>query len=188
MRQIHGAGVLVVTGTGSTSDGLTDGRGAPDADALVSMSPTACLAVLTADCASIALASTEGVFGAVHAGWRGLVGGVVEAVTAAMRSLGATDITGALGPCIHRECYEFSEPDLATVAHRYGPSVRASTASGMPALDLPAAVAAALSQSAVRQVDGIDRCTACAAGSFSHRKHLDVGRQALLVWSAVSGE
>ena len=50
--------------------------------------PSVAVAVLTADCAPLALASPEGVFAAVHAGWRGLAGGVVEAAVAAMRDLG----------------------------------------------------------------------------------------------------
>ena len=83
------------------------------------MRPSA-LAILTADCASVALGSAEGVFGAVHAGWRGLLAGVVEATVAAMRARGAGDVVGALGPCIHPECYEFSDADLDAVAAAYG--------------------------------------------------------------------
>ena len=51
-------------------------------DALVSADSTARLIVLTADCASIVLASPEGVFAAVHAGWRGLAAGVIESAAA----------------------------------------------------------------------------------------------------------
>ena len=77
-----------------------------EADALVSASSGVALCVLTADCAPLALASAEGVFGAVHAGWRGLHAGVVEAAVDRMRGWGATEIVGSLGPCIHVECYE----------------------------------------------------------------------------------
>src|SRR5674476_1670642 len=55
--------------------------------------------------AAIALASAEGVCSAVHAGWRGLAAGVVEAAVTAMRDLGASDVTASLGPCIHAPCY-----------------------------------------------------------------------------------
>jgi YfiH family protein len=191
--QVHGSAVLVAaprpggevgrTGSSDAVRGVPAGPG----DALVSDAPSLALAILTADCASIALGSPEGVFGAVHAGWRGLVAGVVEEAVAAMWSLGATGVVGALGPCIHPECYEFSEPDLDQVAARYGPAVRGRTSSGRSALDLPAAVSASLAGAGVRQATEVvagTACTACAGGYFSHRARRDRGRQALVVWSA----
>jgi hypothetical protein len=150
---------------------------------LVSASPSVGLAVLTADCASIALGSDEGVFAAVHAGWRGLLEGVVEAAAAAMRGLGATTVHGAMGPTIRPECYPFSGVDLDPVAARYGDGVRATTATGQPALDLPATVAAAFRAAAVRPVPGVEACTACDDRYFSHRGRAEVERQALVVWS-----
>jgi polyphenol oxidase len=155
------------------------------ADGLVSASPAVALTVLTADCASVALGSDEGVFAAVHAGWRGLVAGVVGSAVRAMRSMGATEVVGALGPCIHAGCYEFGPDDLDRVAAGLGDGVRGRTTSGRPALDLPASVAAALAAAGARQVAGVDACTACAAGHFSHRARRDPGRQALVVWSGV---
>ena len=49
---------------------------------------------------------------AVHAGWAGLVAGVIGRAVEAMGVLGATRIEGALGPCIHAGCYEFGAADL----------------------------------------------------------------------------
>ncbi|MGO8873324.1 MAG: polyphenol oxidase family protein [Acidimicrobiales bacterium] len=183
LEQVHGAGVVVARlgdgGATSRHRSVRAGRG----DALVSADPSVAVAVLTADCAPIALGSEEGVFAAVHAGWRGLVAGVVEAAVATMRSLGATEVDGALGPCIHAGCYEFSENDLAALTERLGPAVRATTGSGRPAFDLPAAVSAAFASSGVREVAGVDDCTACGDGYFSHRSRRDQGRQALVVWA-----
>ena len=79
-----------------------------------------------------------------HAGWRGLMAGVIPRTVDRMRALGAGEITAALGPCIHAECYEFSPDDLDTVAARLGDGVRSLTRGGAPALDVPAAVRAAL--------------------------------------------
>ncbi len=160
---------------------------AGEGDALVSTATATGLAVLTADCGSIALGSPEGVAAAVHAGWRGLVDGVVERAVGAMVALGATDVVGALGPCIHPGCYEFSPSDLDQVAARYGDQVRGRTRDGRPALDLPATVAAALAAAGARQETGIDACTGCGGGYFSHRVRGDVGRQALVVWSSPEG-
>jgi copper oxidase (laccase) domain-containing protein len=93
-------------------------------------------------------------------------------------------VVGSLGPCIHAECYEFSPGDLDTVAAVYGDGVRGRTVGDRSALDVPAGIAAALEAAGGRMVDGVDVCTACGGGQFSHRARADAGRQALLVWSA----
>jgi copper oxidase (laccase) domain-containing protein len=188
--QVHGSTVVVAAPGTATPLSLPKPHRsvrslcAGSGDALVSSAPVVAVAVLTADCAAIALGSREGVFAAVHAGWRGLVGGVVEAAVGAMRGLGATDVVGALGPCIHPGCYEFSEDDLAPVAGVYGRRVRGRTSSGRPALDVPATVSAALAAGGAAEAAGINACTACAGGYFSHRARAESGRQALIVWSA----
>lgn len=174
LRQVHGDVVVVVEGPG---DGAGD-----VGDALVSKNHDACLAVFTADCAPVALASPEGVMGAVHAGWRGLVSGIVERAVESMRKLGASAVRGALGPCIHPACYEFSSGDLDRVAERFGDSVRSTTAAGRPALDVPATVTRALENAGAEVTDGQDVCTACSPRHFSYRARSDRGRQALVVW------
>jgi polyphenol oxidase len=186
MDQVHGPRVLDAGGApGPVPDGpapalVSAGQG----DALVSDRPGVALCVLTADCGALALASPEGVCGAVHAGWRGLLAGVVEAAVDRMRGRGATEVVGALGPCIHAECYEFSGADVDAVAAVYGDGVRGRTTEGRPALDVPAGIAAALARAGARPVGGVDVCTACGDGYHSHRARGDTGRQALLVWSA----
>lgn len=175
LHQVHGSRVVVVDRAG--------GGAGEDADALVTTAPDAALAIFTADCAPVALASGEGVIGAVHAGWRGIVGGVLEGAVEAMRRLGATGIEGALGPCIHAECYEFGADDLDAVAARLGDGVRSSTAAGRPSLDVPAAVAAALDRVGVPLVHTDPGCTACHGDRwYSHRARGDVERQAMVVW------
>ena len=174
LRQVHGAEVRVVDGPGKCAGEV--------GDALVTADAEAALAVLTADCAPVALASEEGVIAAVHAGWRGLVAGVVPAAVRAMRDLGATDIVAALGPCIHAECYEFSEVDLASVAAELGDEVRGVTSAGAPALDVPAAVRAALTGAGAQLVHDVGVCTACSGAHYSHRARAELERQAVVVW------
>src|SRR5947199_60357 len=87
-----------------------------------------------------------------------------------------------LGPCIHPECYEFSAADLDTVAAGLGDGVRALTADGRPALDVPAAVTMALKQAGVVQLDDVDVCTACSDDYFSWRARKEPARQAMVVW------
>jgi hypothetical protein len=184
LEQVHGRGVVVVEAAGGRGQGGTSIRGAADGtgDALVSASSSVALCVLVADCAPVALASPEGVFAAVHAGWRGLADGVVGAAADAMSALGASNIEAALGPCVHPCCYEFSEADLAGLVEAFGPEVRGWTAAGRPALDLPTAVGAALAAAGVTMADKVDRCTGCGGGLFSHRVRAEPERQVLIVW------
>lgn len=175
LRQVHGADVVVVGAPGQHA-----GAAADAAVAVISGAP---VAVVTADCAPVVLVDDAGGSVAVaHAGWRGLYDGVLAATVDAMRQQGAGSISAALGPCIHAECYEFSQGDLDRVAERFGEGVRATTSAGTPALDMVAAVTAALQQLGVDLVDTVDACTACTPGYFSHRARQDEQRQATVAW------
>ncbi|MBV8986556.1 MAG: polyphenol oxidase family protein [Acidimicrobiia bacterium] len=174
LRQVHGDTVVTVTAP-------ADGAGSK-ADASVTDRADCVLAVLTADCAPVALVGTGGVVGAVHAGWRGLSAGVIERAVDAARALGATDLRAVLGPCIRPECYEFGAADLDAVAAALGDGVRAVTAAGRPALDVPSAVAAALERAGVTQLEDLGACTACSDDYFSWRARGELARQAMVVW------
>lgn len=174
LRQVHGGDLVVVAEPG-------DHAGA-EADAAVTDVAGAVLAIHTADCAPVLLAADDGsVVGAAHAGWRGLLAGVLEATVGAMGRLGATGITAHVGPHIRARCYEFGATDLDAVADRYGPRVRGETAAGAPALDVTAAVRLALEPLGVI-VEDHGGCTACEpARYFSHRARADTGRMAATV-------
>jgi YfiH family protein len=179
LHQVHGGRVYP-----SDVAGPTAGRPAPEADAAVSAESDAVLSVLTADCAPVALVA-PGVVGAVHAGWRGVLAGVLEAAVAEIRRRSDEPITAVLGPCIHPECYAFSAADLEPIAARLGPEVAGETAGGQLALDLPVAVALALTEAGVTDITDIGVCTACSSDHFSHRRdgsvHGVTGLQAMLV-------
>ncbi len=173
VHQVHGARVAVTR--------APTGPLELEADAIVSAAPGAVLAVLGADCALVGFASAEGVVGVAHAGWRGLLAGVLGETVAAMRELGATAVEAVLSACIHPECYAFSPGDLDAVARVLGPEVVATTAAGGPALDLPAGVAGRLEALAVPLVGRLGGCTACSPGWYSHRARADSGRHALAI-------
>ena len=175
LRQVHGARVVTVTVPG-------EGAG-EEADAAVTAVPGAALVVHVADCAPVAMVSDDGVIGVAHAGWRGVEAGVVAATAGAMRALGATSIRAVVGPCIGPECYEFGEADLARLEGRWGSAVRGRTSDGRPALDVPAAVRAALEDAGVELVRSDDRCTACDAARLgSHRARQEPHRHGLVAW------
>lgn len=181
MRQVHGSQVVVV----HQAEGQPE-MARPDmtmvGDAMVSNDPEACLAVLTADCAPVAMASPEGIMAVAHAGWRGLLAGVIARTASVMRDLGATTIRAGLGPCIHAGCNEFSSQDLDRAVAVVGEEARGTTTKGRPALDLPAAVRSCLGAAGVDLVAYIDRCTACSEELFSYRARGQAERQAVVVW------
>jgi len=101
VHQVHSAGVVRVSDP--------DMDGGQRADAMVTDQPGIALSVLSADCMPVLLADTgAGVIGAVHAGWRGALDGVLEATLDAMEGLGAgrDGICAVIGPCISQRAYE----------------------------------------------------------------------------------
>lgn len=84
----------------------------PQADAMVTDRPGLLLGILTADCTPVLFADEQaGVVGAAHAGWKGAIGGVVEATITEMERLGAARdrIVAAVGPTIARKSYEVND-------------------------------------------------------------------------------
>jgi YfiH family protein len=152
-RQIHSALALPAV-PGKCGDG----------DALWTREPGLALSVITADCVPVLLAGPGGL-AAVHAGWRGIVGGVVPAT---LRQLGEpfADWTAWIGPAIGRCCYEVGEDVAEQVAAASGPEVVVPRPGGKPHLDLQAAVRRQLQEAGVGEVRVIDHCTR------DHAEHL----------------
>ena len=163
--QVHGADVVTVT------EPWPSGQG-PRADALVTARPGIALGVVTADCTPVLLAdAAAGVVGAVHAGWRGAVAGVLEATVDAMRALGATRIVAAIGPSIRQPSYEV-RADLRDAVLARDPADARFFADGRPGhwqFDLAGYCAARLA--GLASVDTIDADTAAEPERFfSHRR------------------
>ena len=205
LRQVHGARVVLLDHRECAEDEETctnvdEELGAvmgAQADGIVAARAGVALSVVTADCAPVAFWSADGLIGVAHAGWRGLLDGVIENTIELIRSRTrpSTQVQAFLGPCIHPCCYEFGRDDLDLIARAYGDRVRGWTRSGADALDLPAAVAEAI-QAGGAQLrvagEGDDQsdpsglnasCTACSPGQwYSWRARRDPQRQAMLIW------
>lgn len=174
LHQVHGADVVTVTEPGE--------HAGSQADAAVTATPGAVLAVQVADCAPVVLLA-DGVIGVAHAGWRGIVAGVLPATVSAMRALGAGAIDARLGPCVHAGCYEFGAAALGEVEVAVGATVAGRTSGGSPSLDVPAAVVASLAPLDVAVDRSASVCTACRGDlHWSHRARAEQGRQAALAW------
>jgi YfiH family protein len=189
-EQVHGPDAAVV--------GAADaGRGWAEreteisrTDALVTREAGVAMGILVADCAPVALVAPEGGLAVVHAGWRGLASGVLEAATERLAALGAGPAgccRAVIGPCIRGCCYEVGE----AVWSRFPEACLASACRpGARRLDLMAAVKDRLLAAGVpgEQIHAPGLCTACHRHLFfSHRRATReglaaTGRMALFAW------
>ncbi len=158
-----------------------------EADAAIATKPNAVCAVMTADCLPVLFCAQDGsVVGAAHAGWRGLLAGVLEETVAAMAHPSA-EIMAWLGPAIGPQAFEV------------GGEVRAAFVADMPAAasafrgagsnkwlaDIYALARLRLRQMGVTQIYGGNFCTYSDAERFySYRRDGVTGRMASLIWIA----
>ncbi len=140
-------------------------RSAPRADAVITREPGIALGIQTADCAPILLCdATNRVIGAVHAGWRGALAGVIGAAVEAMAGLGAVPAAthAAIGPCIGQESYQVGPEFPAPFVAKDGENVRffKDDGAGRWRFDLAGYVAADLRALGVGQIEhtGHDTC------------------------------
>lgn len=174
LRQVHGSGVVVVDNPASCFG--------DEADAAVSAWPNTRIATQVADCVPIGLVSTGGGIGSAHAGWRGLVDGVIENTAAELRRIAPGTLTAVVGPSIGVECYEFGADDLDALVSNFGGTVRGETSEGTPALNMAAGVAVALQRAGIDNIIWANPCTSCDADRFwSWRARQDNERQAMVV-------
>jgi YfiH family protein len=148
----------------------------PEADAVVTARPDLACGALSADCAPILLADAEArVAGAAHAGWKGALGGVVEAAVRAMEAQGARRerIVAAVGPCIAQASYEVGA-DFRDRFTGQAPGSERFFAPGRAdrhQFDLPGFVLSRLAEAGVGQAEWIGHDT-CAEEAlfFSNRR------------------
>jgi len=136
--------------------------------------------LLTADCLPIAIAATEGPpgVGILHAGWRGLLAGIVAAGT---RALGDRPLAAAIGPSIGPCCYAVGNEVARPFREAFGDDV---VRDGR--LDLWTSAERALRAAGVARVDRFDVCTSCEHERFfSHRRdNGHTGRQGVIAYVA----
>jgi YfiH family protein len=176
LEQVHGTRILDL-----------DGEASGPADGAVTARPGVVCAVLTADCLPVLLCDAAGQRVAVaHAGWRGLLNGVLPAAVAAIGRPPA-ELLAWLGPAIGQAAYEVgAEVREAFVARapaaemRFDPNLQ-----GRWQADLYGLARDALAAAGVRSVHGGGYCTYTEAERFfSHRREAPCGRMATLIWIA----
>lgn len=181
VRQVHGAEVIDFSG------GVREGA-IREGDALVASTTDCVLSVRVADCVPVLLASEDGRHvAAVHAGWRGVVGGVVEAGVRNLRSKsGYQAIVAAIGPCIGVEAFEVGGEVIEQFRGLFGEAAPIRMGNGGKRhVDLREAVRMQLVEAGlgIEMVELSDRCTSRDAEEFfSHRRERGVtGRMAAVI-------
>jgi YfiH family protein len=171
-RQVHGVRVATVR---AAAPGY--GIGPEAADGQATGRAGVGVAVHVADCLPVAVAGPDGV-AMLHAGWRGLAGGVIAEGVAVVRHLsGPGRVEAAIGPGAGGCCYEVGEEVHASFA-AYGPNARRGQN-----LDLKSIARVQLERAGVDAVEDVGLCTICSEEYFSHRRDRGItGRQAGIVW------
>lgn len=176
LRQVHGTGLV----------GPEDWRPGIEADAAWTDRPGQVLAILTADCLPVLLASADGtVIAAVHAGWRGLAAGILEKTVAAL-PIAAADLRAWIGAGIGQPAYEV-DGSVRSALMAAASDAQACFEPSRPGhwlADLKRLAVNALHQAGVPEVTDSGLCTASEPDRFySYRRdHGHTGRQATLIW------
>ncbi|HEC17667.1 MAG TPA: peptidoglycan editing factor PgeF [Sedimenticola sp.] len=175
LHQVHGAGVVTA---GSCPEGW-------EADAVFTRTPGRVCAVLTADCLPLLLCNRGGdQVAAVHAGWRGLAAGVIEAALERFSAPGR-DIMAWLGPAIGPGAFEVGDEvrelflrQDAAAAEAFSPA-----GAGRWLADIYRLARRRLAARGLGFVYGGDCCTVSDPERFfSYRRDGRTGRMASLIW------
>lgn len=154
------------------------------ADAAVTSRPGNVLAIMTADCLPILLCNeTATEIAAIHAGWRGLVYGVIEETLAKMQSP-PEQIMAWIGPAICASCYEVGDNVRDEACKRYSfASNRFQARQGQWLANLPALAQEVMQQLGILAVYQSNACTFEEKNNyFSYRREAQTGRIASLIW------
>jgi len=176
-QQVHGSEVVM-------ADHVWPHADRPRADAMVTRVAGIALGILTADCVPVLFADAEaGIIAAAHAGWRGAVGGVLEATVAAMQRAGGRPdrIAAGIGPCIGRDSYEVG-PEFPAPFLAQGPEnaafFRDASRPGHYLFDLSGYVADRLRALGIGRIEASNDDTAAEPDRFfSYRRTCLAGKQ-----------
>lgn len=178
LNQVHGTSVL-------DASGFSAGDQAPQADASFSREAGSVCVVMTADCLPVLLCDQAGqVVAAAHAGWRGLLAGVLEETIAAMGVPGAK-LMAYLGPAIGPLAFEVGDE----VRSAFVAADESSAAAFKPArpgkwlADIYGLARRRLTGQGVTRIYGGSFCTVSEADRFfSYRRDGQTGRMASMIW------
>ena len=155
------------------------------ADASYSTMPGVVCVILTADCLPVFVTNIQGtIVGVAHAGWRGIVGGVIESLLESIKCKG-DDLLVHLGPAISKSSYEVGEEVKSQYLSKNESFERSFIKdNGSYYLDIYDAAKVVLEDFGVKSISGGDSCTYNDSENFfSYRRDgINSGRMAHLIW------
>ncbi len=192
-RQVHGTRVMVAARADRGRGAASWSHAFPAADGLVTLDAGVPLFTLAADCYLVALAAPEGKGVAVlHAGWRGLVGGILERGAGLLAGLvwkKPEDLTAFVGAALGEECFEVREDFAEELSRAWGPEALSEFVKregGRSFFRYEAALLRALEKAGLKRenIEMVGGCTACQPELYySHRAAAGrTGRMAMTVW------
>jgi YfiH family protein len=174
-RQVHGCDVNEV-GVEEAGRGAMDfASGIPGKDGLVTRTKGLALGVLTADCVPIVMiAPRRHALAVVHAGWRGVLGGIAAAAARKLARLGGCqtrEVYGLIGPHIGSCCMEVGAAVAESFDERFNKAAIWSSPEGKLFADLETACRSQLEEAGLIRgnVFSAGVCTMCDPGYFSYR-------------------
>ena len=156
-----------------------------DADASYSNKPGVVCGILTADCLPVFVSNIQGtIVGIAHAGWRGIVGGVIESLLESINCK-SDDLLVHLGPAISKSSYEVGEEVKSQYLSKNETFERSFVKdNGSYYLDIYDAAKVVLEDFGVKSISGCDSCTYNDSNKFFsfRRDGINSGRMAHLIW------
>ena len=178
LNQVHGTRVV-------DASGISINDQPPQADASFSREPGVGCVVMTADCLPVLFCDDSGsVVAAAHAGWRGLLAGVLETTIMTM-GISGENIMAYLGPAIGPEAFEVGDEVRSAFVAKNEKAALAFQPSraGKWLADIYLLARQRLSGQGVDRVFGGDFCTVNEVERFfSYRRDGQTGRMASLIW------
>tara|TARA_B100000959_G_C14990373_1_gene627613 strand:- start:1575 stop:2303 length:729 start_codon:yes stop_codon:yes gene_type:complete len=174
LTQVHGERSIQV----EANEAITGLEG----DALVTTQVGKVLTIQVADCVPISLISENGAIAVVHAGWRGLINGVIESASQELERKASGNQVAIIGPHIGSCCYEFGRQDLEQFVKLFGSLVIGNTNSSSPSLNLLTIVQLILRKKSIGLIHVDNSCTSCDPKFWSYRANRTQKRQCLFAW------
>ncbi len=192
VNQIHSTEVVII----DNENKIYGEQGLPKADAIVTNLKNVNIAIFTADCSPILLFDEKNnIIAAAHAGWGGARKGIVENVVKAMKNLGATEISAAIGPMIWQDSYEISQDFFDDFLSENKDNIIFFKSTAKPdkyLFDLPAYVEKKLRNCGINQIKKSPKDTYKNAETFfsfrrsTHKNEKDCGRNVSLITQQIS--
>jgi YfiH family protein len=137
-----------------------------EGDAIITNQKGLLIGISTADCAPILLCDKDKKYiAAIHAGWRGATGDIIENTIKKMKDLGCNNLTAVIGPCMQKRYFEIKEDVIKLVEKKY-----LSVFAGKTLFDMQLLILEKLLKNSIKTVSKLNIDTMANDNYFSYRR------------------